>query len=309
MHRYRLRDIARDILVSKGILRKPKVYLDLDLASNYTLIKESSCLMPIHGRIPTKVIRKQLRDSDLPDSGSADTESHTISITDAIPRNSVPTYFGFVTGGVTPAAANADHLTSTIDANVQVHMPDYSVTTDIEDTALRWLLQLFVLEPNDWRHRIFTTGATASNVLGLACGRDFVVQEAARRKGLEDISVAEIGLSRALDAVGVNGIQILTTMPHSSVRKAASTVGIGRDAVIDIGDPDPRRLPLFSMEQLFSKIKDKSVLSIVVVSCGEVNTGRFGTTSAMMKMVRDVCDDHGAWLHVDGGMILILKFS
>jgi glutamate/tyrosine decarboxylase-like PLP-dependent enzyme len=63
------------------------------------------------------------------------------------------------------------------------------------------------------------------------------------------------------------------------------------------------------MEQLFSKIKDKSVLSIVVVSCGEVNTGRFGTTGAMMKMVRDVCDDHGAWLHVDGGMILILKFS
>jgi glutamate/tyrosine decarboxylase-like PLP-dependent enzyme len=129
-----------------------------------------------------------------------------------------------------------------------------------------------------------------------------VVQEAARRKGLEDISVAKLGLLGALDAVSVNGIQILTTLPHSSLRKAASIVGLGRDAVIDVGDPDPRRLPLFSMKQLSSKIENKSMLSIVVVSCAEVNTGRFGTTGAMMKKIREVCDDYGAWLHVDGGM-------
>jgi glutamate/tyrosine decarboxylase-like PLP-dependent enzyme len=39
----------------------------------------------------------------------------------------------------------------------------------------------------------------------------------------------------------------------------------------------------------------------VAISCGEVNTGRFATTGIdQMKEIRRLCDEYGAWLHVDG---------
>ena len=40
--------------------------------------------------------------------------------------------------------------------------------------------------------------------------------------------------------------------------------------------------------------------SIVAVSCSEVNTGLFATTGGEMKSIRELCDEYGAWLHVDG---------
>lgn len=48
-----------------------------------------------------------------------------------------PNYYGFVTGGVTPAALIADRIVSLYDQNVQVHLPQESIATRLEDTALR----------------------------------------------------------------------------------------------------------------------------------------------------------------------------
>lgn len=67
-------------------------------------------------------------------------------------------YFGFVTGGVTPAARVAECVVSTFDQNVQVHMPDHSVATTVEDRALGLLLELLHFEPAVWPTRTFTTG-------------------------------------------------------------------------------------------------------------------------------------------------------
>ena len=82
-----------------------------------------------------------------------------------------PRYYGFVTGGSTPIATFADKLAVEEDQNVQVHLPNETVATNVEDAALRLLCDLVNFNPSDWPHRTFTTGATASNVVGLACGR------------------------------------------------------------------------------------------------------------------------------------------
>jgi len=75
-----------------------------------------------------------------------------------------------VTGGVTPAALLADYLVSTYDQNVQVHLPQ-SISTDVERRTVRIVCELLALREFNGT---ITTGATAGNILGLACGREQV---------------------------------------------------------------------------------------------------------------------------------------
>jgi glutamate/tyrosine decarboxylase-like PLP-dependent enzyme len=252
-------------------------------------------------------LRKELRSSNIPEHGEKNTETHINNIAQVIPRAHVPDYYGFVTGGVTPIAAQADNLVTELDANVMVNLPDVTIATDVEDTTLRWMLQMFNFDPTEWNHRILTTGATASNVLGLACGRDFVVQEAAKRRNIPDVSVAELGLAGALSAVGVKGIRVLSALPHSSLGKAASIVGLGRNSLLDVSDAANGSPVSFNMKLLEQTLQDKDYLYIVSVSCGEINTGIFATTEATMTSTHVLCKQHGAWLHVDGGRLRSLQ--
>lgn len=210
-----------------------------------------------------------------------------------------PNYYGFVTGGATPAAALADNLVTAYDQNVQVHLPNETVATNVEHHALRLLCDLLELESSKWPHRTFTTGATASNVIGLACGREHAILSAASRKG-QSVSVGELGLLGAMRAADVDDIQVLTTVPHSSLGKAASIVGIGRAFVKTVGLADaPHR---FDLGRLEAALALERTASIVAISCSEVNTGNFATSGyAEMAAIRKLCDKYGAWIHVDAG--------
>lgn len=215
-----------------------------------------------------------------------------------------PHFYGFVTGGATAAARLADNVVTETDQNVQVHLPNETVCTDVEDAALRMVCDLLRLRQDDWPHRIFSTGATASNVVGLACGREFVLSEAAAFTG-QEISVAENGVSESMRKAGIDRVQILTTVPHSSLRKAASVVGLGRACVKDVGREDaPHRFDLAALKKQLSTPK---TASIVAVSCAEVNTGWFATNGEEMQQIRDLCDQYGAWLHIDAAFGLLAR--
>jgi len=237
--------------------------------------------------------------------GAQDTVDHLLG--DIVPalngQNLSSRYFGFVTGGTLPIAEVADNIVTALDQNVQVHLPDQTVSTAVEDAALRMLLALLELgAPGDWPGRTFTTGATGSNTLGLACGREAVVASRLPA-GSEGATVAKAGLLGACLAAGVNRIQVLTSMGHSSLSKAASIVGIGHDAVVELpaSDDEPWRLDLDAVERELAR---DGVANIIVVSAGEVNTGRFATNALDMPKLRSLADRYRAWIHVDGGMSL-----
>ncbi|KAB2580817.1 Alpha-methyldopa hypersensitive protein [Lasiodiplodia theobromae] len=215
-------------------------------------------------------------------------------------------YYGFVTGGATPAAALADNLVTAYDQNVQVHLPNETVATDVEDQALRLLCQLLKLDPDDWPHRTFTTGATASNVLGLACAREHVLRAASSKTSGQPVSVGELGIVEAMRAAGVDSVQILTTVPHSSLAKAASIVGLGRASVKSVCLPDASHR--FDIAKLEAALALERTASIVAISCSEVNTGRFATSGyAEMAQIRNLCDKYGAWIHVDAAFGLLAR--
>ena len=212
-------------------------------------------------------------------------------------------YYGFVIGGITPAARVADALVSTYDQNPVVHLPDQTIATDVEDKALRLLMDLLHFDKNEWSG-VFSTGATASNVLGLACGREHILNQRIKDRLGPDSheSVGSSGLLKACRVAGVEDIHIYATMAHSSLYKASSILGLGRSCVKDIskskGNP---AFDLRVLEDQLASDHDKSV-SIVVVSCGEVNTGLFATYGDNdLRMIRRLCNKYGAWLHVDGG--------
>ncbi|CAO1612999.1 unnamed protein product [Jaminaea pallidilutea] len=211
-------------------------------------------------------------------------------------------YFGFVTGGVLPIAQLADWFVSLVDANVQVHLPQETLSTLIEAYTVRLLCQLLRIEEDKWTGTI-TTGATTSNVLGLLCAREQVIKTVA---GDPTRSFAEEGYGASTPTMN-----IFVAQPHASIKKAAAIVGIGRSRVQDVGrhvsgshaGSDPLQEAIthldFDLELLETKLQTAQQLkqgSIVVVGMGEVNTGAL---TDQIPSIRKLCDQYGAWLHVD----------
>ncbi|BFZ58394.1 hypothetical protein PYCC9005_005456 [Savitreella phatthalungensis] len=191
-----------------------------------------------------------------------------------------PRFFGFVTGGSTPAAQLADMIVTAADQHVQMHSPELSIATIVEDAALCRVLELLKLQSSEWPGRICTTGATASNILGLACARNAV-------------------LGRDVGEYGFDGrsVRVIAAGAHASLRKAASIVGIGRRHCIECTNDDYNiAFDLDRLDSMLADNKTKSIGSIVVASFGEVNTGLF---TPEMEKVKRLCERHGAWLHID----------
>ncbi|KAM3543191.1 hypothetical protein ARSEF1564_003908 [Beauveria bassiana] len=228
-------------------------------------------------------------------------------------QNASSRYLGFVTGGTLPLAEWADNVVSALDQNVQVHLPTQTVATAVEDAALEMLARVLRL-PDTWRGRTLTTGATASNILGLACGREHVIGKelaaaaaAAAAAGTGDeqeerriAAVGEMGLLAAARTAGVDEIQVLTSMGHSSLGKAASVVGLGRRAVreLRLSEEEPWR---FDIDAAEAAMQRPGVATILGISAGEVNTGRYALQGIdEWRRVRALADRYGAWIHVDG---------
>lgn len=211
-------------------------------------------------------------------------------------------YWGFVTGAVLPVAEVADNMVSAFDQNVQVHLPHQTIATEVEDAALKMLLDILRLgTAEEWAGRTFTTGATASNILGLACGREGVLTHRLSTAGFKEKTASELGILSACMRAGVREIRVLTSMGHSSLSKAASIVGLGSATVHELPHSvdEPWRLDLDAVQR---ELQREGVACIIALSAGEVNTGRSATRGLEdMRRLRQLADQYGAWIHVDGG--------
>ncbi|ETN39838.1 uncharacterized protein HMPREF1541_06064 [Cyphellophora europaea CBS 101466] len=261
-----------------------------------------------------------LTSSALPSAGSPLPALLTYLSTHILPHLNAsalsPNYYGFVIGGTTPAALISDFLVALYDQNVSVHLPSESISTAVEVAALNQLLSLFHLDASTWGigpnlpgGGTFTTGATASTVLGLALGREFTLATAGRRFSAHPpVSVAEEGLLSAASRAGVHEIRILSALPHSSVLKAAAILGLGRSSFIDISRPTSGGLEL-DLTKLETEASAPHRACILVVGAGEVNSGRFATRGglAQWQHLRQICDRLGVWVHVDGAFGLFAR--
>jgi len=199
-----------------------------------------------------------------------------------------PRFFGFVTGGVTPAALAGDWLASAIDQNAGLWASS-PAAAQTELAVLRWLKDLFGL-PTEWAGAL-TSGATMANLVGLAAAR----QWAGRRLGFD---AAGEGLAGHPPIIVVSSTEI-----HLSAVKCLGTLGFGRNQVRRVRAPGG----VVDIGALASLLREIDGPVILVGNAGEVNSGHFDDLAALA----DLRDAHpgGAWLHVDGAFGLFAAVS
>ncbi|WWD22041.1 hypothetical protein CI109_106529 [Kwoniella shandongensis] len=231
--------------------------------------------------------------------GTSETISYLLSslLPGVLQAQNGPRYFGFVVGGVTPAAQLADILAGSYDENVQVTLSEETISTAVEQRALEMVLDLIDIPRNTFMGRTITTGATGSNILGLACARDYLYAHSPHLP--TGYSYAQDGPPSS-PTLPSPPIIILSLHPHFSIAKAASLVGLGSSSTIihqlPAAEDDELAFDLSALEARLKVEKEVGRGVIVVYGAGEVNTGGFG--SGLGDVAR-LSKQYGAWLHVD----------
>ncbi|HRE49380.1 MAG TPA: pyridoxal-dependent decarboxylase [Aggregatilineales bacterium] len=186
-------------------------------------------------------------------------------------------YLGFVTGGTTPAAIMGDWLVSAYDTNVANN--GTSVAPYLERETIRLLCSLFGLP--DAFSGVFVTGATISNMVGLALGREWAAQQQGR-------NVTANGL------YGMTPTSVISGEPHSSIFKALSMLGMGRSSVIRAAQQPEREAVV--VEDIRVRLAAlNGTPAIVVANGGTVNTVDFDD----IKGIAALKTEFPFWLHVD----------
>lgn len=185
-------------------------------------------------------------------------------------------YWGFVTGGANPVATYADWLVTTFNQNVA--KSGDSIASEIEQQTLNWLVELFDL-PTCF-NGVFTTGATAANLLAAFTARQFIGQQ-------QCIDVAKSGMAR-LEA------QIFSATPHASMVKSLGFAGFGQNNWQKINCiQNTESIDISHLETLLASSNSRG--KIVIASAATVT----GTDFDDFKAISLLCRDYQAWLHVD----------
>jgi glutamate/tyrosine decarboxylase-like PLP-dependent enzyme len=218
---------------------------------------------------------------DLPDEGIGAAQTLDLFAQhygDKIPASNGARFWGFVTGGTTPAALMGDWLVSAYDLNLT--SAANSIAPNIELEAIHLLRQLFGLP--DAMYGTFVTGATQANVVGLAIAREWVARQYGK-------SIAEEGVW------AVPPITVLSSEAHSSIYKALSVLGLGRKSLVKVATlPDNREA--IDVEVLHEALRSlDGQPCVVVANAGTVNTVDFDDLAAIAALKLQ----YPFWLHVD----------
>jgi glutamate/tyrosine decarboxylase-like PLP-dependent enzyme len=188
-----------------------------------------------------------------------------------------PRYWGFVTGGTTPAGIAGDWLTSVFDQNTQSTNGAGDVSAIIEKETIRLLMQLFNL-PQHFDGG-FVTGATMSNFTGLAVARQWAGAKSGR-------NIAREGMP--------GDILVMSATPHSSVIKSLSMLGFGSNNMVYVKTLEDREaIDIQDLEVKLEQYRGRSI--ILNCSAGTVDTVDFDD----LKSLAALKEKYGFWMHVD----------
>ncbi|KQM74967.1 amino acid decarboxylase [Pedobacter sp. Leaf216] len=192
--------------------------------------------------------------------------------------SSGPRYWGFVTGGTTPAAIAGDWLATIYDQNTQSANGNGDVSAKIELETIQLLLSLFNL-PKDFFGG-FVTGATLSNFTCLAVARQWIGKQMGKDFAREGIS---------------GNVKILSATPHSSAIKSLSMLGLGSSNVIQVNVLQGNReaLDVADLELKIQALNGEPF--ILISSAGTVNTVDFDDFEAINVLK----DKYNFWWHID----------
>jgi glutamate/tyrosine decarboxylase-like PLP-dependent enzyme len=189
-----------------------------------------------------------------------------------------PRYWGFVTGGSTPASIVGDWLATVYDQNTQAVKAQGGVSALIEFETINLLLQLLQL-PDTFLGG-FVTGATMSNFTCLGVARQWFGKQFGK-------DFAKNGISET--------INILTATPHSSSIKSLAMLGIGSNIYTTLKTIEGNReaIDIADLEKNIESLNGKPF--VLISSAGTVNTADFDDFEAISKLK----EKYNFWWHID----------
>jgi glutamate/tyrosine decarboxylase-like PLP-dependent enzyme len=192
-------------------------------------------------------------------------------------------YFGFVNGGMVPAALAAHWLAGAWNQNAALRVMS-PIAAELEEVVLRWICEALDL-PADCAGGLVTC-ATTANFTSLLAARHALL----RRAGWD---VNDNGMFGAPPIEVVVGAEV-----HASLLKALSLAGFGKKRVTIVEADGQGRMRADKLPQLSER-------SIVCIQAGNVNTGAFDPAEEICRRARE----QGAWIHVDGAFGLWARVS
>ena len=183
-------------------------------------------------------------------------------------------YFGFVNGGIVPTALAAKWLADVWDQNAALYVISPIVSV-LEEVCEEWLVDLLGLPQKTAAG--FVSGTSTASLCGLVAGRDYLL-----RKNGWDVS------SRGL--FGAPEIRVvLGAGAHSTVYKALSILGLGKDRLIQVPTDEQGRMRADLLPELDSN-------TLLILQAGNVNSGAFDPFVEICSKARAA----DAWVHIDG---------
>ena len=183
-------------------------------------------------------------------------------------------YFGFVNGGIVPTALAAKWLGDVWDQNAALYVMSPIVSV-LEDVCEGWLVDLLGLPQNTAAG--FVSGTSTASLCGLVAGRDHLL-----RKNGWDVS------SRGLFSAPEIRV-VLGAGAHSTVYKALSILGLGKDRLIQVPTDEQGRMRADLLPELDSN-------TLLILQAGNVNSGAFDPFVEICSKARAA----DAWVHIDG---------
>lgn len=196
-------------------------------------------------------------------------------------------FFGWVIGGGIPVSIAADWLTSAWDQNAAAYACSPS-SAIIEDVVAGWLKDILGL-PQQASYA-FVTGCQMAHVTALAAARHKVLAD----KGW---SAEKQGLA------GSPPIRVLVGEHHETLLRALRHLGIGTDAVVQVGVQDDGTIDISALQTELERNPDMP--TIVSLAAGDLNRGAFDP----FDEVCDLAHAHNAWVHIDGAFGLWVASS
>jgi glutamate/tyrosine decarboxylase-like PLP-dependent enzyme len=192
-------------------------------------------------------------------------------------------YFGFVIGGMVPAALAANWLSTAWNQNLALRVMS-PIGATLEDIVIGWVCEALGLPP-DCEGGLVTC-ATMANFTALAAARYALLTKSGW-------NVVEDGMFGAPPIEVVVGQEV-----HASILKALSLAGFGNKRVTIVESDSQGRMRADKLPRLSER-------TIVCIQAGNVNTGAFDPAAEICKWAHD----QGAWVHVDGAFGLWAKLS
>lgn len=188
-----------------------------------------------------------------------------------------PAFFGYYPSTGSAPGVLGETLAAALNGNAMVWRSS-PAGTELEEVALGWLRQLLGL-PDGFTGVINDT-ASSSSLYALAAAREAALPDA-REEGLAGGPRARIYAS---------------TQAHSSIDKAALTLGLGRRGVRKIEADEAFRMRPEVLRRALEEDREEGIVPVAVVATvGTTSTSSVDPVAA----AADVAEEHGLWLHVD----------